>query len=95
MPLVKRSAFKTSLGIGFPGQIIEAIAFNAADKYTFDPLQNQVRLVYELDKNTFNGTTSLQLRILYLEQWNDHKKTAHVSGFFIHFLLCVRNGKYR
>ena len=50
------------------GQIIEAIAFNAADKYTFDPLQDQVRLVYELDKNTFNGTTSLQLRILYLEQ---------------------------
>lgn len=50
------------------GQIVEAIAFNAADKYTFDPLQNQVRLVYELDKNTFNGTTSLQLRILHLEQ---------------------------
>jgi len=32
------------------------------------PAQGQVRLVYELDKNTFNGVTSLQLRVLHLEQ---------------------------
>lgn len=50
------------------GQALEAIAFNAAGKYAFDPAQGQVRLVYELDKNTFNGVTSLQLRVLHLEQ---------------------------
>ncbi len=50
------------------GQTTDAIAFNARDKYSFDPMRGQVRLVYELDKNTFNGVTSLQLRVLYLEQ---------------------------
>lgn len=50
------------------GQVLDAIAFNAAGRYQFDPMQGQVRLVYELDKNTFNGATSLQLRILHLEQ---------------------------
>lgn len=50
------------------GQVVDAIAFNAADKYDFDPMQDRVRLVYELDKNTFNGNTSLQLRIVHLEQ---------------------------
>ncbi|MBI1452085.1 single-stranded-DNA-specific exonuclease RecJ [Acinetobacter sp. FL51] len=50
------------------GQVIDAIAFNAADKYQYDPMQSQIRLVYELDKNTFNGVTNLQLRVLHLEQ---------------------------
>lgn len=50
------------------GQIVEAIGFNVADKFNFNPMQDQIRLVYELDKNTFNGNTSLQLRIVYLEQ---------------------------
>ena len=50
------------------GQVVEAIAFNAADRYPFDPMLNEIRLVYELDKNTFNGNTSLQMRILYLHQ---------------------------
>ncbi|CAM4156452.1 single-stranded-DNA-specific exonuclease RecJ [Acinetobacter pragensis] len=50
------------------GQVLEAIAFNAADQYSFDPMKGQVHLVYELDKNTFNGATSLQLRILHLAQ---------------------------
>ena len=49
------------------GQVIDAIAFNAADKYEFDPMKN-TRLVYELDKNVFNGNVSLQMRIIHLEQ---------------------------
>ena len=50
------------------GQVVDAIAFNAASKYQFDPMQDNVRLVYELDKNVFNGNVSLQMRIAYLEQ---------------------------
>lgn len=50
------------------GQVVDAIAFNAASKYQFDPMQDSVRLVYELDKNIFNGNVSLQMRIAYLEQ---------------------------
>jgi single-stranded-DNA-specific exonuclease len=50
------------------GQVVEAIAFNAKDKYHFDPMLNEVRLVYELDKNNFNGNTNLQMRILHLHQ---------------------------
>ncbi|WP_216935772.1 single-stranded-DNA-specific exonuclease RecJ [Acinetobacter sp. BY484] len=49
------------------GQIVDAIAFNAADKYSFDPMKD-TRLVYELDKNVFNGNVSLQMRIIHLEQ---------------------------
>lgn len=51
------------------GQALDAIAFNALDKFQFDPMQGQVRLVYELDKNTFNGATNLQLIILHLESF--------------------------
>ncbi|MBB4834320.1 single-stranded-DNA-specific exonuclease RecJ [Acinetobacter schindleri] len=50
------------------GQVVDAIAFNAASKYQFDPMQDSVRLVYELDKNVFNGNVSLQMRIAHLEQ---------------------------
>ncbi|WP_407305021.1 single-stranded-DNA-specific exonuclease RecJ [Acinetobacter sp.] len=50
------------------GQIVEAIAFNASEKFEFDAMQNTVRLVYELDKNEFNGNVSLQMRVMYLEQ---------------------------
>ena len=49
------------------GQVVDAIAFNAADKYDFDPIKD-TRLVYELDKNVFNGNVSLQMRIIHLEQ---------------------------
>ncbi|MGE8538116.1 MAG: single-stranded-DNA-specific exonuclease RecJ [Acinetobacter sp.] len=49
------------------GQVVDAIAFNAADKYDFDPMK-ATRLVYELDKNVFNGNVSLQMRIMHLEQ---------------------------
>lgn len=50
------------------GQIVEAIAFNARDKFEFDAMQSSVRLVYEIDKNEFNGNVSLQLRVIHLEQ---------------------------
>jgi len=50
------------------GQVVDAIAFNAASKYQFDPMRDSVRLVYELDKNIFNGNVSLQMRIAHLEQ---------------------------
>lgn len=50
------------------GQVVDAIAFNAANKYQFDPMHDSVRLVYELDKNIFNGNVSLQMRIAHLEQ---------------------------
>lgn len=49
------------------GQIVDAIAFNAADKFQFDPMQSSVHLVYELEQNSFNGQVSLQLRILHLQ----------------------------
>lgn len=50
------------------GQVVDAIAFRAIDKYKFDPMKQHVRLVYELDKNVFNGNVSLQMRIAHLEQ---------------------------
>ena len=49
------------------GQSVDAIAFNALNKFNFDPMQKNGRIVYELDKNQFNGNVSLQLRMLYLE----------------------------
>lgn len=49
------------------GQSVDAIAFNALNKFNFDPMQKNVRIVYELDKNQFNGNVSLQLRMLHLE----------------------------
>lgn len=50
------------------GQVVEAIAFHAANLYQFDPSCMQVRLVYELDRNDFQGNSSLQLKVLYLTQ---------------------------
>ena len=50
------------------GQVVEAIAFSAKDKYDFNPMLNHVHLVYELEKNIFNGNVSLQLRVVHLSQ---------------------------
>ena len=49
------------------GKIVDAIAFNALDKFKFDPQAKTVRLVYELDKNEYRGNVSVQLRIVHLE----------------------------
>lgn len=50
------------------GRSVDAIAFNAKEKYQFDESKSHIRLVYEIDQNEFNGHRHLQLRILYLEQ---------------------------
>ncbi|AWL30427.1 single-stranded-DNA-specific exonuclease RecJ [Acinetobacter defluvii] len=50
------------------GQSVDAIAFNAVDQFDFDPAKTYVHLVYELDKNQFNGNVSVQLRMLHLQQ---------------------------
>ena len=50
------------------GQVLDAIAFSAKDKFAFDPMLDSVHLVYELERNEFNGNVSLQLRILHLQQ---------------------------
>ena len=49
------------------GEVVEAIAFHAAEKFAFDETKDSVRLVYELDKNEYKGQVSMQLRVLYLE----------------------------
>lgn len=49
-------------------QIIDAIAFNAADRFQFNPMLGYVDLVYTLERNVFNGITSLQLQVVYLSQ---------------------------
>ena len=46
----------------------DAIAFNAAGRFEFDPMRDHVHLVYEIDRNAFNGNVNLQLRIVYLNQ---------------------------
>ncbi|WP_179996566.1 single-stranded-DNA-specific exonuclease RecJ [Acinetobacter sp. YH16051] len=50
------------------GQVVDAIAFGAKDKFDFNPMLDHVRLVYELERNVFNGNVSLQLQIVHLEQ---------------------------
>ena len=62
---LKEVHLKLKLGLA-NGQSIDAIAFNALDKFQFDPTQEKVHVVYELDQNQFNGNTSLQMKLLYL-----------------------------
>src|SRR5574344_245767 len=50
------------------GQVVDAIAFGAKDKFEFNPMRDDVRLVYELDRNVLNGNVSLQLQIVHLAQ---------------------------
>ena len=45
-------------------QVLDAIAFGAKDKLEFNPMRDDVRLVYELERNVFNGNVSLQLKPL-------------------------------
>ena len=47
---------------------IDAIAFNAIDRFEFNPMLAYVDLVYTLERNVFNGNTSLQLQIAHLTQ---------------------------
>ncbi|MCH7309856.1 single-stranded-DNA-specific exonuclease RecJ [Acinetobacter sp. ANC 4805] len=56
------------LKLAFGQQSIDAIAFNAIDRFKFDPALGYVDLVYTLERNVFNGNTSLQLHIVHLKQ---------------------------
>ena len=59
---LKEVHLKLKLGLN-NGQFVDAIAFNARDKFQFDATKNKVRVVYELDKNEFNGRVNLQLHV--------------------------------
>ena len=47
---------------------LDAIVFNAMDRFEFNPMLGYVDLVYNLERNVFNGSTSLQLQIAHLSQ---------------------------
>ena len=63
---LKDQHLKLKLALG--QQVVDAIAFNAADRFEFNPMLSYVDLVYTLERNVFNGITSLQLQVLYLSQ---------------------------
>lgn len=63
---LKGQHLKLKLAVG--SHAIDAIAFNAMDRFSFNPMLGYVDLVYTLERNVFNGNTSLQLQIAYLKQ---------------------------
>ncbi|MFW2150636.1 MULTISPECIES: single-stranded-DNA-specific exonuclease RecJ [Acinetobacter] len=63
---LKEQHLKLKLAVG--SHAIDAIAFNAMDRFEFNPMLGYVDLVYTLERNIFNGSTSLQLQIAYLKQ---------------------------
>lgn len=63
---LKDQHLKLKLALG--KQVVDAIAFNAADRFEFDPMLGYVDLIYTLERNVFNGNTSLQLQISHLAQ---------------------------
>ena len=63
---LKDQHLKLKLALG--QQVVDAIAFNAADRFEFNPMLSYVDLVYTLERNVFNGITSLQLQVVYLCQ---------------------------
>ncbi|MEB6479795.1 single-stranded-DNA-specific exonuclease RecJ [Acinetobacter vivianii] len=63
---LKEQHLKLKLAVG--PHSVDAIAFNAKDRFEFDPMLGYVDLVYTLERNVFNGNTSLQLQIAYLKQ---------------------------
>ena len=63
---LKDQHLKLKLALG--QQVVDAIVFNAADRFEFNPMLGYVDLVYTLERNVFNGITSLQLQVVYLSQ---------------------------
>jgi len=63
---LKEQHLKLKLAVGL--HAVDAIAFNAKDRFEFDPMLGYVDLVYTLERNVFNGNTSLQLQIAHLKQ---------------------------
>ncbi|MFI8034771.1 single-stranded-DNA-specific exonuclease RecJ [Acinetobacter sp. ABJ_C3_5] len=63
---LKEQHLKLKLAVG--PHSVDAIAFNAKDRFEFDPMLGHIDLVYTLERNVFNGSTSLQLQIAHLKQ---------------------------
>lgn len=63
---LKEQHLKLKLAVG--PHSVDAIAFNAKDRFGFDPMLGYVDLVYTLERNVFNDNTSLQLQIAHLKQ---------------------------
>ncbi len=63
---LKEQHLKLKLAVG--PHSVDAIAFNAKDRFEFDPMLGHVDLVYTLERNVFNDNTSLQLQIAHLKQ---------------------------
>ncbi|WP_151715422.1 single-stranded-DNA-specific exonuclease RecJ [Acinetobacter sp. TUM15071] len=63
---LKEQHLKLKLAVG--SHSVDAIAFNAMDRFEFNPMLGYVDLVYTLERNVFNGNTSLQLQVAYLKQ---------------------------
>lgn len=63
---LKEQHLKLKLAVG--PHSVDAIAFNAKDRFEFDPMLGHVDLVYTLERNVFNSNTSLQLQIAHLKQ---------------------------
>ncbi|WP_017396632.1 single-stranded-DNA-specific exonuclease RecJ [Acinetobacter haemolyticus] len=63
---LKEQHLKLKLAVG--SHSIDAIAFHAIDRFEFNPMLGYVDLVYSLERNVFNGSTSLQLQVTYLKQ---------------------------
>ncbi len=63
---LKEQHLKLKLAVG--PHSVDAIAFNAKDRFEFDPMLGYVDLVYTLERNVFNGNTSLQFQIAHLKQ---------------------------
>jgi hypothetical protein len=77
---LKERHLKLRLGME-NGQSLDAIAFNAIDRFEFDPMQMQVRLVYQLEKY-------VQWRNQFAVAYHSFRtvKNRSFERFFIHFL---------
>ena len=62
---LKETHLKLALALG-NGTYIDAIAFSASEKFEFDSNQSHVDLVYELDRNVYQGQAKLQLKVIDL-----------------------------
>ena len=59
------------------GTAFNGIGFNLAEKFNEINDQRFLDLVFTLDENTFNGQTSLQLKVLDLESGSSKEKDPH------------------
>ncbi len=64
------------------GKWLMRLRSGAKDKFEFNPMLDDLRLVYELERNVFNGNVSLQLQIVHLEQYQI-TKSAQIERIFL------------